>query len=377
MRMAQETEETVRELKRRNSVKTHPFHLAHVNYYCRHGSGRYLGCEIALVEFSFVDGIRKTYHAFINPGDIPLGYAFVATKRAKKTHLIPLAPDGFGSESDHPEILSNIKSFLLGADGDETQLPPLYTGPGDINAVESVLWQLHKRSHPRRNKERNLFRVYSVSKLFHELRNAALGIPSAVILHPNFLAEHELIHDALEFTEGISCDFHEKADAMQHCSLSYVQRWSFLIMKECCGFLKIDTIPGKHSDLSSRLVNEAKAVYLGSWIRCWNRNTVRHDMPSSSSLSVQPLSLEKKGEEITMAQNESKTQMRAEGDVYAQKQSTPWWLKPRLPLQPLRRPRTVSSALKLMCPSVVREEELGEVPAPCHDLLTPGPIPEM
>jgi hypothetical protein len=39
-----------------------------------------------------------------------------------------------------------------------------------------------------------------------------MSVPSAVILHPNFLAEHELINDSLEFKEGISCDFHEEVE---------------------------------------------------------------------------------------------------------------------------------------------------------------------
>jgi hypothetical protein len=53
--MTQEIEETVASLQRQKLLKTHPFHLVHVNYYCKHSSGRYLGCEIALAEFSFVD----------------------------------------------------------------------------------------------------------------------------------------------------------------------------------------------------------------------------------------------------------------------------------------------------------------------------------
>jgi hypothetical protein len=84
----------------------------HINYYCKLRNGRYLGCEVALSEFSFVDGIRKLYHVFINPGDIPLGYAFMSRKRAEETRLIPVSPDGFGSESGKQEILENIKFFL-------------------------------------------------------------------------------------------------------------------------------------------------------------------------------------------------------------------------------------------------------------------------
>jgi hypothetical protein len=60
-----------------------------------------------------VDGVRKTYHAFINLGEIPVSYTFPAAKCATETHLIPLPPDGFGSESDHLEILSNVRLFLM------------------------------------------------------------------------------------------------------------------------------------------------------------------------------------------------------------------------------------------------------------------------
>jgi protein maelstrom len=286
--MSQEIEETVSALKHQNSLKTHPFLLVHINYYCKHGSGRYLGCEIALAEFSFVDVVRKTYHAFINPGEIPVGYAFLATKRATETHLILLPPDGFGSESDHLEILNNIRLFLMGEDGDETKLPPLYTRPGDIDAVESVLWQLRESAGPCINAGRDSFRKYSVCKLFHELRNASMGVPSAVILPPNFLAEHELINESLQYTEGISCHFHDELEAMRHCSLSYVQRWSFWIMIECCGPLAIEMIPGKHYDFSTYLAKRARAAYRRSRTWYWISSTVRHDMPSSRSVRRGP-----------------------------------------------------------------------------------------
>jgi hypothetical protein len=121
-----------------------------------------------------------------------------------------------------------------------------------------------------RNGSPRPFCLYSVSKMFYELRNASLDILSAVILRPNFLAEQELINIALEFTEEISCDSHRKVVAVRHCSLFYVQRWNFLIMKQCCGFLQIDMIPRKHFALSCHLCNEATAVYLSSKIRRWN-----------------------------------------------------------------------------------------------------------
>ncbi|PNF23936.1 hypothetical protein B7P43_G12111 [Cryptotermes secundus] len=209
--MTQEIEETVCALRHQNSLKTQPFHLVHIDYYCKDSSGRYLGCDFVLAEFSFVDGVRKAFHAFINASEIPLGYASQAFKHATENHLITLPPV---SESHHQEILSNIRSFLMREDGDETKLPPLYTRPGDTGAAESVLWQLNERPGPHMNAGRDSFRIHSVCKQFHTLRNASMDGLSEVILPPNFLPEHELINDALEFTDGISCDFHEELEEM-------------------------------------------------------------------------------------------------------------------------------------------------------------------
>jgi hypothetical protein len=100
------------------------------------------------------------------------------------------------------EISDNIVSFVRGRDEDETRLPPLYARPGDIGAVESVSRQLRHGPGARVNAGKDVFRVYSASKLFHELRNASMRIPSEEIVHPNFLDERQLIDDNL-LTLGI------------------------------------------------------------------------------------------------------------------------------------------------------------------------------
>jgi hypothetical protein len=166
-----------------------------------------------------------------------------------------------------------------------------------MDDVENVLWQLHGSPNPSMNAGRDSFRIYSVSKLFHELWNARMGVPSAVILPLNFSVEQELINDTLEFTEGISFNLHEKEGTMPHSSLSYVQLWRFSIMKQCCGPRSIDRIPGKHCTLSSNLVNKARAAYLGSRIRCWNPTlfvmTCLRQGPCQSSPSHQRINAKK------------------------------------------------------------------------------------
>jgi hypothetical protein len=145
-------------------------------------------------------------------------------KHSAQTHRIPLPPDSFRRVSDHVEIFSNIKSFVKGED-DETRLPPLCARLGDIEAVESVLRLLQDGSVARKDAGRDIIRVYSASRLFHELRNKSMFISREEIVHPNFLDKRQLIDDSLPLALGISCDFHETG-AMEYCSLSYVHVWT-------------------------------------------------------------------------------------------------------------------------------------------------------
>jgi hypothetical protein len=141
------------------------------------------------------------------------------------------------------------------------------------------------RAPANRNESRKALRfkyLHSRTRFWESntVRHASTGAPSAKILHPNFLAEDELINNALEFTKWISCNFHEELKAMRYCSLSYVQRWSFQIMEQCCG-----PLPNRNESRKALWFK-----YLRSRTRSWKSNTVCHDMPFSRSLWGEPLS---------------------------------------------------------------------------------------
>lgn len=56
----------------------------------------------------------------------------------------------------------------------------------------------------------NLFRVYTLPKLFYELRNACVPDKPGAVGFPVFsLAESELERDVLNFIKGISCEVSE------------------------------------------------------------------------------------------------------------------------------------------------------------------------
>ncbi|XP_069689384.1 protein maelstrom homolog [Periplaneta americana] len=242
-KMVEEIEFTVRSLDRSSSLLSYKFYVIHVNYYCRLENGTFLPCELGLVEFSLLDGITKTYHTLINPGGIPMGYNYQAKKYSEDTHSIPVPPDEFGGESNHPKILEKVKQFVMGEKG---LVPPLYTALNTIEPVKNILWRFQKFVDPGLTPDENMFAVYSLPKLFYELSIASASSSGAGGFRYYSLAERELEKDVLSFTKGISCNFHEKTDALPYCSLSCARRWIFVILKHCCKNLEIKMLPDRH-----------------------------------------------------------------------------------------------------------------------------------
>jgi hypothetical protein len=71
------------------ALPTYTFYLIHVNYYCHQENGTYTPCELALAEFSFVDGVRRVYHTLMNPGEgITAGFLFGFAVHCPK-HAVP------------------------------------------------------------------------------------------------------------------------------------------------------------------------------------------------------------------------------------------------------------------------------------------------
>ncbi|KAJ9575906.1 hypothetical protein L9F63_007218 [Diploptera punctata] len=250
-KMMNEIQSTVNSLDAETTLTTYPFHIIHVNYYCRQENGVYTPCEIALAEFNFAEGVRRTYHTLINPGQIPLGYKYEAVSLSKETHQIPVPPDEFGGETDYYKVFTNVKRFVMGKKG--KYLFPYYTRQDSVDAVKSVLSKLQEDFS-----EKIEFRIYPLTTLFFELRNACVSVQDGQGFPAYSLAERELDRDVFNFTRGISCEFHEETDALPYCSLSCVKRWSYLIMDHCCMDLGIDLKPGQHCPMQADVSHHRK-----------------------------------------------------------------------------------------------------------------------
>ncbi|PSN39466.1 hypothetical protein C0J52_20316 [Blattella germanica] len=241
--MLLEIEKTIRPL-RGLSLASCVFHLIDVNFYCEQRNGTIIPCEIAVAEFNLMDGVRQVYHTLINPGEIPLGYVYSAEKHSSETHQIPLPSTEINGETNFPKILNNIKMLLLKLKG---YVPPLYTHPEDnVHIIRNVLLNFQKSADITFTPVKDMFRIYPLVHLFYELRNSAARHINEKGFPELNCAEFELEKDLYSFTRGMSCDFHEQTEAIQHCCMSKVRRWSYIVMGPCCEDLGIEGTSGQH-----------------------------------------------------------------------------------------------------------------------------------
>lgn len=249
-KMEAEIKTTVAVLDKKG-LQTKIFYFMHVNYYCRVEEKQFIPCELAICQFNFALGAFNFYHTLINPGELPLGYAFEAKKRSDETHQIPLPPPS-SAETNYSKILLNLVKFMRD-DVEDGKFPPIYTygTDGTFEAVKDVLDSLCEyeamQEYPKVQVPEN-FRVYQLPKLFFELRNKAgdFANRSSKAFPVESLAARELEKNLYSFTPGICCEMHDGTDASQYCSLSLVRRWSFIVSDHCCKDLGIELSPGQH-----------------------------------------------------------------------------------------------------------------------------------
>jgi len=336
-----EIETTVRSLDYCSSLQTFQFYLIHVNYFCRQENGMFTPCEIALAEFNFLEGNKRVYHTLINPGTIPLGYKYEAATHSQQTHRIPVPPEEFGGETEYVKILYDIKQFLLGTPGSVLDVPPLYTLPNCEDAVKNILWRLGESESGDLNAP-SMFRVYTLPKLFYELRNACVPDKPGAVGFPVFsLAECELEKDVFNFTKGISCVFHEGSDAMPHCSLSCVRRWGYIIMDHCCKDLGIQLVPGQHCPRQADISRGWKVASQSSSTAGEGRPQSYNPLKKTEFVDYGRLS-----PDPSSAQHY--TLGTAPGIVTVTKQPAPSKLADQAHLERLRYPQTDSMALSLL-----------------------------
>lgn len=211
---------------------TTPFCLMSANYFVHEAStGQYFPAEIGVVKFSIKHGITYKCHCLINPGPLPMGFAFKAKKYAEHNHNLPQPPRALG-ETDFNAVLFTITQFLNEhktlKNGDKFYV---FVLEEEMEIVDNILRQLCGTEEMFRQ-----FVLLPVGELFFKLRTACewkfdkVGEDGQQFT----LNTCKLIleRDMYSHCSGICCKVHEELneDVNPHCALSKPTRWAYLIL---------------------------------------------------------------------------------------------------------------------------------------------------
>ncbi|XP_063828800.1 protein maelstrom homolog isoform X1 [Ostrinia nubilalis] len=247
-RELREAEEAEREyinnivkLKSFNSEIIHEyFYVMDVNYYCKFNSDYLIG-ECTALRFNVKNGIKDQFHTMINPGPIPVGYAYDVKLGAQELGLD--MPDAITYKTlPYIDTLAIIVDYLKhGLPTSSKTVPPIYTMPERVQPVLNFILQMCAKT----GEDDGMFRVYKLDTLFYTLLNGIKnrgdeGFPR------ESLALAQLKKDPFRYTPGLGCRHHEDIDKAAECTTSRVKRWAYTIMDSCCPVVGVDMLPSKH-----------------------------------------------------------------------------------------------------------------------------------
>lgn len=238
------------------------FYLINFNIFCKTQEGEVIPAEIALVEYSIKEGIMKEYHEFIHPDVIPTGYGFTARQHSENTHKIP--PQNFPlAKSNYMGIYNHMKQFVK-SQGKVKY--PVYCLEEEIEQTEGALNWLCSRSLDTTNEH---FQVYDVARLLLEYCRFAKNEEGFAFVDSPALMKDWLTKSSFNHVPNISCSWHESVDASNHCSLSIVKCFCYLMSEHVCPMYKIQIIPNCHLPL--RASSEAPEIF--DWSKFKSRSS--------------------------------------------------------------------------------------------------------
>ncbi|KAG6461238.1 hypothetical protein O3G_MSEX012495 [Manduca sexta] len=262
------------------SILDEDFFLLDVIELCKAGPDYLIG-EFTVLQFNLREGIKNSYHEFVRPVVIPIGFAH-DVKLSLRTYGLDTLDDSLPKEN-YVQILANIIDYLKQNDRGTNTLPPIFTMPEKVEPIQNFIWQLCNRAA----EDDALFRVYKLDTMFFTLANAIRsgdneGFPK------ESLATAQLNKDLFKYTPGLACEHHETVDKSNECTSSRVKRWAYTILDVCCPLLGIAAQPGKHvpHDFDIDSILSYKEEKRERALPSVARRQVPHDSMSSCSSSI-------------------------------------------------------------------------------------------
>jgi len=249
----QRIEDKVRYLAEHRGLESHFFHFLHFNYAVQTAEKEWPPCEVGVVKFSLLSGITDHYHEFIDPAKLRIGYSFTAKEHSEATHKIPR--DFKLANKNYAAITNAIKDIIRNDDGG---FCPLFYLEKDMHKANFILdWLIEKSyEHDPHYDRSNPFRVYSLDKLFFELRRHADLQNPRLVFPTMVMVSNQLQCDNFDYLPNVSCQWHYDEDRSQHCSLTAVRRYAYVISDMCCSHYQLKLLPNRHCP--AELMNQEK-----------------------------------------------------------------------------------------------------------------------
>ncbi|XP_064599178.1 protein maelstrom homolog [Liolophura sinensis] len=183
------------------------FFLINIQTLCETEEGDFLPCEIACLEFSLAKGIIKTFHKFIDPGEL--------------THQIP--DENFDKVHIHYSWMwTQLKNFVK-PNREKDVYPPVYCRPSVYRETKKCLEWLHFMAMDRGTCK--LGRVLNLEGLLMDLYNHI----GQTISHSEVV--NILGTTSYDFTPNHLCEYHEGLEC-KYCSLGIIRRYAFVMFDE-------------------------------------------------------------------------------------------------------------------------------------------------
>lgn len=180
------------------------FYFVSSVFFCETLNHNILPAEIGIAKFSLRDGVSDSFHTFIDPGPIPLGFPAIAEYLAKK-HQLPLPPNAKGISS-YFNILIDILAFLKNSENSDVLI--LYCHPDYIKSTTMVVDKIVREA----GETKSIIKVYPADQLFFQLKHITTQINN--LQNPEkiesgfynvFVAKEMLDRDCYEYTLNIGC----------------------------------------------------------------------------------------------------------------------------------------------------------------------------
>ncbi|KAG9472680.1 hypothetical protein GDO78_018113 [Eleutherodactylus coqui] len=177
---------------------------------------RFIPCEIGCVRYSLQNGILASFHHFIDPGELPLGFRYHCQAGSAATHQIPVSGFELGNR-DYHNLFRCLCDFVCPAPKCWTAI---YCKNNDLPRVKWCLQWLAIKAGME-----NPFELQDIETLIIKFYREKLGE------EPSKSSVHRLL-DVVQwdYANNTRCKWHEDND-MWYCALASCKKVTYCISR--------------------------------------------------------------------------------------------------------------------------------------------------